>query len=119
MNERKATYLSIQFKLDLAPDIGRDDLHAHGELVMNKLLDLEQCNDDITDSAVSTDAAEKMITIDLLILGITEPAAALQRALDVVRTAINAAGGATPGWPVISERPDHVEITKARDLVPA
>jgi hypothetical protein len=119
MSERNATYLSIQFSLDLAPEIGRDELHAHGALVMDELLDLEQCNDDITDSAVGTDAAASMITIDLLVLDVAEPAAVLQRGLDIVRTAIHAAGGATPGWPVFSEQPDHVEITKAHDLVPA
>jgi hypothetical protein len=119
MSERNATFLSIQFKLDLAPGTGRDELHAHGELLMQQLLKLEECNTDFTDSTVSTDARANTLTVDLLVLDATEPAAILQRALDIARTAIHAAGGATPRWPVVNDQPDHVEMAKARDLMPA
>ncbi|GAA0346763.1 hypothetical protein NE235_09960 [Actinoallomurus spadix] len=117
MSARRATFLSLLFTLDLAPGTGQDELHAHGEQLMGALLDLEQCNADFTDSTVSTDATAGTLTVDLLILDAVEPAKVLQRALDITRTAIHAAGGATPGWPTVNEQPDHVEMTKARDLV--
>lgn len=119
MSGRTATCLSIQFRLDVSSDVGRDELHAHGDRVMDELLNLEQCNDDFTDSSVSTDAAAKTITIDLLVWDVTEPAAAIRRALDIIRPAVHAAGGSTPRWPIVIEEPDHVEMAKAHDLVPA
>lgn len=117
MSTRMANHLSIQFNLSLPQGTGRADVHAHGERVMQELLKLETCNNDFTDSTVSTDAQLNTITIELLVFDLTDPIKVLQRALDIVRAAAHAAGGATPDWPNVSEQPDHVEIAKTRDLV--
>lgn len=85
---------------------------------MDELLQLEGCNSDFTDSSVSTDAAQNTITVELLILDTVDPTTALQRALDLIRTAVHAAGGATPSWPVLSDQPDQVRIATAHDLAP-
>lgn len=120
MSDRSAAFLSLQFNLRVVPGTSYDELHSYGAQLMDELLALEECNPGtFTDSTVSTDALERTLTVDLLILDASSPAAALQEALDITRTAIHAAGGATPGWPTISEQPEQVKITKAHDLVPA
>lgn len=80
MNNRRANHLSIQFNPHLSSGTTADDVHAHGERVMQELLELEQCNGDFTDSTVSTDTNANTITIELLIFDLTEPAQVLQRA---------------------------------------
>ncbi|RNL85827.1 hypothetical protein [Halostreptopolyspora alba] len=120
MSERDATQLSPQFGLSMLPRTNREDVHAHGERVMQELLKLERCNSDFSDSAVSTDAEQSTITVDLLIFGLVEPTAVLERALAIIRTAAHAAGGATPVWPsVVSDQPDQVRMEKTYDLTPA
>ncbi|WP_435107983.1 hypothetical protein [Nocardiopsis synnemataformans] len=114
---QNATQLSLQFVLIMAPGSDSSDVHAHGERVMQELLKLERCNEDFTDSTVSTDAARKTITVELLVFGKSDTNAVLARALDVIRTAAHAAGGATPNWPSVSEQPERVNMEKAHDLV--
>ncbi|MFE9242190.1 hypothetical protein [Nocardiopsis sp. NPDC006938] len=97
MSVRTATQLSLQFRLGSVPGTTPAQVHAHGEAVMRELLDLERHNPDFTDSTVSTDALEGTVTVEILVLDEGDPLRVLHRALDLVRTAIHAAGGATPG----------------------
>ncbi|WP_233525796.1 hypothetical protein [Actinomadura spongiicola] len=119
MSQTEASQLGIEFPLLLAPGASREDVHAHGERVMQELLHLEGCSGDFTDSAVSTNAEANTIRIELLILDTADPRAALTRALDIIRTAAHAAGGATPNWPTVSDLPVQVQFEKARKFVPA
>ncbi|WP_236567883.1 MULTISPECIES: hypothetical protein [unclassified Nocardiopsis] len=114
---RDATQIALQFELIMPPGSGTDDVHTHGERVTQELLKLEQCNGDFTDSTVSTDAARTTLTVELLLLDETDPSAVLRRALDVIRTAAHAAGGATPDWPSVSEQPERVNMEKTHHLV--
>jgi hypothetical protein len=84
---------------------------------MQELLNLEHCDSDFTDSTVSTDALHGTITVELMIFDETDPSVVLKRALDVIRTAVHAAGGATPNWPIVSDQPDQVRMADASDLV--
>jgi hypothetical protein len=89
------------------PDV--ELFHATGERLMQELLKLEELNSYVADPAVSTEADRGGIVVEL-VTSSPDYATALQRALDVVRTAIHAAGGATPGWPntgdLVSEETD-------------
>jgi len=111
--DQTATMLSCEFGVHLADGASPNDLHAQGQRVMEELLKLEQCTDDFTDSGVSTDSSEMTVTVDLMVLGLTGPPA-LQRALDIVRTAAHAAGAATVNWPVaIDDEPGKVRMHRA------
>ncbi|GAA1466048.1 hypothetical protein NE857_10765 [Nocardiopsis exhalans] len=117
MSARKATQLSLQFQLAAAPATTPEMFHAHGEAVMRELLELERLNSDFTDSTVSTDAAERSITVEILLLDETDPTRVLGRGLDLVRTAIHAAGGSTRNWPV-SPLPSKVNMATTQNLTP-
>lgn len=117
MSARKATQLCLQFQLTTAPEHTPEMIHAHGETVMRELLKLEQLNSDFTDSTVSTDAAERTITVEILLLDETDPPVVLGRGLDVIRTAIHAAGGSTRNWPV-SALPSKVNMATTQNLTP-
>lgn len=118
MSARIATQLCLQFQLGAAPGHTPEMIHAHGEAVMRELLELEGLNSDFTDSTVSTDAAERSITVEVLILDETDPPRVLGRGLDLIRTAIHAAGGSTPNWPV-SALPSKVNMATTENLTPA
>ncbi|MER6626362.1 hypothetical protein [Streptomyces sp. NPDC000931] len=118
MSVRTATQLSLQFRLGTDPASTPEMVHAHGETVMRELLELERHNPDFTDSTVSTDALERTVTVEILVLDEGDPPRVLRRALDLIRTAIHAAGGATPNWPV-DDQPSRVNMAAAQNLVTA
>ena len=73
------------------------ELHEQGERLMDALLDLEKCNDDIADAATSSER-RGLVAAELVVTAADE-GAAVSKFLEVVRTAIHATGGATLGWP--------------------
>jgi hypothetical protein len=76
------------------------DLHRHGELLMEALLELE--DDTVFDSATSTDLAAGLLVIELDVQAPDE-AAALEIASAAIRTAIHKSGAATPAWPTMED----------------
>jgi hypothetical protein len=91
--------MHVVWDFTLEPQQSNAELfHATGERLMQELLKLEELNGYVADPAVSSEADRGGIVVELVTSG-PDYATALQRALDVVRTAIHAAGGATPGWP--------------------
>ncbi|MBC9001313.1 MULTISPECIES: hypothetical protein [Micromonospora] len=72
-----------------------EDLHVEGERLMQALLDLEACNEDVSDAATATDATQGRVLVELLITADSE-AEAVEKSLMITRTAIHAIGGATP-----------------------
>lgn len=93
----------------------RDEFAAHLDRVMQALLALE--GDQVHDSDMSVDFAAMTVTLRVLAQGESETAAALL-ADSVMRAAIHAAEGATPGWQ--SVLPSSWEPVGAvqRELVP-
>lgn len=69
--------------------------------VMDELLRLEH-HDNIVDSALSFDADQQQVTIEVVGCGEDEMEA-LVHGISAIRTAIHAAGGATRQWPNASE----------------
>ncbi|MGC9669354.1 hypothetical protein ACNTMW_22710 [Planosporangium sp. 12N6] len=78
----------------------------------------------MTDASIGTDAAERTITISLLVFADNE-VAGLQRALAVIRSTVHAAGAATPFWPTADDfvdgdveyRPPQIQMERATTLV--
>lgn len=100
---RAATQVTLTFNVEVqgAP-FNRGDFHAFGDRVMEELLALEACNQDVSDADVSTDAAGRTIEVGVLITS-GDQVQAHARALDVIRTALHAVGAATPGWPTAGD----------------
>lgn len=67
-----------------------DDVVAH-------LIDLEDCTPELLDSTVGMDMNAQTIEVEVTIEAATA-GAALDLAVSVLRSAIHAAGGSTPGW---------------------
>lgn len=74
-----------------------ETLHNEGERLMDALLDLENCNDYVTDATTSSDADRSVITVELLVTA-DDLDTALTKFLGVARTAIHTIGGVTDGW---------------------
>ncbi|MFC6019790.1 hypothetical protein ACFP2T_26725 [Plantactinospora solaniradicis] len=80
-----------------------EDLHQEGERLMEALLDLENCNEDVGDVATSSDAARGAVVAELVVTAVDE-AAAVEKATTVIRSAIHTIGGSTAGWDRPSEQ---------------
>ena len=120
---------AIGFELELAFTVERaasgEAFHDHGERVMEELLRLEDRDADISDPSVTTTGVGRgTITISLLILSGDE-VEALDRALTVIRSAVHAAGGATPFWPTVDDfvdadveyQPPQIQMGRAQAVV--
>ncbi|WP_433369031.1 hypothetical protein ACQPZX_42700 [Actinoplanes sp. CA-142083] len=88
-----------------------EQLHDEGARLMEALLDLEKCNDNMRDSATSSDTEAGQVTVDFLVSEESD-SKAVDSALTLCRTAIHAIGGATPNWPSESS------ATAGTDFVP-
>jgi hypothetical protein len=73
-----------------------DILDAQTDSLMDELLKLEVCNEQIHDPSVGAELATSTVEILLLVDAPVDDAVKISR--DVVRTAIHAAGGSTPKW---------------------
>lgn len=73
-------------------------LQERGDRVMSSLLDLESADPRLADGAVSLDTGKMTMTIGLVVVG-SDYEETVAHALASIRTAIHAAGGATPDWP--------------------
>ena len=86
------------WRLTLESPSEATNLEAVADAVMETLLDLEQVDPLLSDSAIALDLSNKEIEISVS----SESASiedAVRHAMAAIRTAIHAAGGATPEWP--------------------
>jgi hypothetical protein len=89
--------IAAAWQFIIVPD-GVADVEAEAEAVMGSLVDLEQVDDRLSDSAVGVDLAAMTLDVELTVKG-DGYQDCVQHALAAIRTAIHSAGGATPGWP--------------------
>lgn len=119
MTQREAVHVTAAFHITSPLDA--EGFHAHGENVMDALIDLEQ-NGSHADSDVATDAGERTITVGLLLftddLSVPELEDAMRRAMIIIRTAAHTAGASTPGWPSSDELRIHYEAPRV-EIQPA
>lgn len=87
--------------------LASDKLHDEGVRLMDALLKLEACNEDIEDATTYTDALRGIVTAELLVTADNEMAA-VEKSLTIIRTAIHDIGGATPSWnEPVDQRSDY------------
>lgn len=74
-----------------------DDSPSEVEVIVDHLIDLEECTPGLLDSTVGLDMGAQTIEVQITIEADTG-GAALDQAVACLRSAIHAAGGSTPGW---------------------
>ncbi len=79
-----------------------DKFHERGEALMDRLMDLEDLNPDVTDMTLSGDAGRAEWSIAMLVVS-DDDFGALTTALAIIRTALHDLGGATPEWPTADD----------------
>ena len=95
-----------QFLVTQAED--RDSLVAQVDGFMQALLDLEEVDQRLSDSNVILDLGEMRVVIEVDVAG-DDYQECVSHALGAIRTAIHAAGGATPKWPSGAAARAHFE----------
>lgn len=88
--------IGLKFGVCLIGDIIAEsdkDVEAHLDEVMSELLAL-----DAEDPSIDVDLSERRVTLAVTV-DAPNPLEAIDKASGFIRTAIHAAGGATPDWP--------------------
>ena len=99
MGRRHAmTMVTCEWNFQLT-DVGDvQELPTHAEGLMKELLTLEECNEQLTDSAVGLDM--ETVTIQVAVTAECDTfEQAVAEAMSAIRTAIHANGGTTADWP--------------------
>ncbi|MFD0775140.1 hypothetical protein ACFQZ2_14490 [Streptomonospora algeriensis] len=96
---KQAVKVVFDLYVDTAGPVAPASFHRRATGLMDALMDLDACNDDIADPTVSSDAGESVMNVEILVFT-GEPIAALEKASAVLRTALHAAGAATAAWPI-------------------
>lgn len=81
-------------------------LEEHLDNLMDELLKLEKCNAEFHDPSVGATLSTGEVEIECMVDATADEAVALAR--PILRTAIHAAGGATPRWDDGKPLPSHV-----------
>lgn len=116
MSRMKTVRIEWQFfTTDVDTDEVPKDLHDEGESLMDALLAIEAANPAVSNSAISTDLTDGVVTFDVTAEGATEHEA-VAAAVSAIRAAIHAVEGHTPDFPTAREvleriafRPGHLE----------
>lgn len=121
MEPRVVTQVSVCLQLNPDLPLARD-LRDRAVTWMDELASIEEADDMITDVEMSGDLDEHEITFEMVILT-TDPLEANIKAMTAVRSALHAAGEATPGWPdahMIAKALESAVVQTAKtSMVPA
>ncbi|WP_017557548.1 hypothetical protein [Nocardiopsis baichengensis] len=86
-----------------------EQFHERATGLMEELAALEQCNREVIETVVSSDAARSVLTVEILV-DTGDVLKAAQKAFAVLRTALHAAGATTRKWPRIDRMDNHMEV---------
>ncbi|GAA1782393.1 hypothetical protein [Streptomonospora arabica] len=96
---KQAVKVAFDLYVATAVPVSPASFHRRASSLMDALMDLDACNDDIADPTVSSDAGESVMNVEVLVFT-DDPIAALEKASAILRTALHAAGAATSAWPI-------------------
>lgn len=103
--------LTMELHLSVAEEVDNLTVDDHLGLVMEELVKLAARDCGIADPAISFDRSQGIVTIEVSAAdGDFDQAVVV--ADSCIRTAIHAAGGATPGW-TLEKRSQHAELADA------
>lgn len=100
MKMQPAVMAVIEIHVDTGQSVTAEEFHAWATKLMDELVKLDECNQDIADATVSSDADEHVFATEMLVLT-DDQFEAIDKALTIVRTALHAAGASTAGWPIV------------------
>lgn len=100
MTSQLAVMVGTNLHVSSSQPISQDEFHDYAAQLMDELLALEECDNTITDSTVSSDADECLFTVEIIVWT-DDQVEASEKASAVLRTALHAAGAVTPGWPTV------------------
>lgn len=109
MTTRTAVMVVVDIHVSTDQLISIDQFHAHATQLMDELMTLSECNPEVADPVVSSDAQESVLTVEILIFT-DDQIEAVNKALTVLRTGFHAAGAETAGWPGIERLENRTEL---------
>ncbi len=121
MSDRVATQVTTEFHIN--PALGRsvEEFHERALTLTDQLMEQEEADELVSDTTVSSDAGEYIITVEFLVF-LPNMIEASAHALTFLRAALHALGASTPGWPDYQQIAEALETSKIqteRTLVPA
>ncbi|TDQ52469.1 hypothetical protein [Actinorugispora endophytica] len=108
MKTQPAVMVVVDIHVSFPQPVTKEEFHQRATRLMDELIALNECNDDIADPVVSSDAGESLLTVEVVVVS-DDPFEATSTALTVLRTALHAAGAGTSGWPTVSRMENRAE----------
>lgn len=109
MTTRTAVMVVVDIHISADQPISNDLFHTRATQLMDELMALSECNPEVADPVVSSDAQEGVLTVEILIFT-DDQIEAINKALTVLRTGLHAAGAKTAGWPGIERLENRTEL---------
>lgn len=100
VTSRLAVMVGTNLHVSFSQPVGQDEFHDYAARLMDELMALEECDNTITDSTVSSDVDKRLFTVEIIVRT-DDPVEASAKASAVLRTALHAAGAGTPRWPTV------------------
>ncbi|MET9784433.1 hypothetical protein [Nocardiopsis alba] len=100
MTGQLAVMVGTNLHVSFSHPVSQDEFHDYAARLMDELLALEECDNSITDSTVSSDADERLFTVEIVVRT-DDQFEASEKAFATLRAALHAAGAGTPGWPTV------------------
>lgn len=121
MSEKIVTMVSVDLEINRGLQMSTEDFHLRATELMDQLMGQEETDDLVTDTTVSSDAGEFVVTVELLVLK-PDPIVSVHHASSFIRAALHTLGATTAGWPDADELTRIVQSSSfqtERTLVPA
>ncbi|MFV2196516.1 hypothetical protein [Nocardiopsis sp. LOL_012] len=106
MKAQPMVMVTVDIHVNTMSPVPVEQFHQRATKLMDELMALNECNPDISDPTVSSDAERSILSVEILV-GTADQLKAVNKAFEVLHTALHAAGAKTTGWPPIAI--DHLE----------
>lgn len=115
MKPQSAVMVGFDIHISSEQPTGTEEFHQRATRLMDELMALNECNGDIADPVVSSDAGKNLFTVEIIVMS-GDPFTATETALTVLRTALHAAGAGTHGWPEVDRMENRAEALPGLEL---
>lgn len=109
MTTQAAVMVVVDIHVGASQPVSDELFHSRATQLMDELMALSECNPEVVDPVVSSDARENVLTVEIII-HTDDQIDAMDKALTVLRTGLHAAGAKTAGWPSIERLENRTEL---------
>lgn len=109
MAVQAAVMVVVNIHISTGQPVADELFHTRATQLMDELMALSECNPEVVDPVVSSDAQKSVLTVEIII-STDDQIEAVNKALTLLRTGLHAAGAKSAGWPRIERLENRTEL---------